>query len=163
MGNAKFQMALLPLQLRHKKTLKILLIDGERDQHAVLKLVLSCTGTGSLLSCTTGIEGIATANHMQPDVILLESRLPDLNGELVLRILTSHPSTCSIPVILFTECASDLDFFEGLPYAEAVLKPFSVQHLCAVIRRVNTSRAEVAQPDRLVPGNRYLETFVQAG
>ena len=51
---------------------------------------------------TTGEEGIRLALDREPDVILLDLGLPDMDGARVLGCLKSSPETVSIPVIIYS-------------------------------------------------------------
>ena len=124
-----------------EKTAKpnILLIDDSEDVRAVTRVVLDIQGVGDLLDAASGQAGLDIARTQQPDVILLDLRLPDMSGESVLQLLKANPLTRDIPVILFTAFAGDLDILKKLPVSDIVLKPFDMQRLCAVVRRTLAS------------------------
>ena len=64
---------------------KILLVDDEPKDHALLAMVLP--SEFRLLSCFTGSEALSTIQGEKPDLVLLDIRLPDMNGIEVLRCL----------------------------------------------------------------------------
>lgn len=59
-----------------------------------------------LLSATRGLSGIAAAVEHQPDIVLLDLQLPDLDGHEVLARLQCDPRTCAIPVIMISADAT---------------------------------------------------------
>ncbi len=58
---------------------------------------------------TDGEAGLAKAQEMLPDVVLLDLRIPKLNGFEVLRRLKENPKTKKIPVIILTALSGDED------------------------------------------------------
>ena len=55
-----------------------------------------------LVGVRNGDEGLALAREEQPDVILLDLRLPDADGMRVCHAITDDPRTCNIPVIILS-------------------------------------------------------------
>ena len=89
-----------------------------------------------LHTAMTGRDGIRAAIDDQPALILLDNRLPDLNGEQVLRQLAATPATAAIPVVILSGDSSPVTARE-LRAAGAVdflAKPFDIHQLLAVIR-----------------------------
>jgi CheY-like chemotaxis protein len=133
----KFLFSRIPVEMAQPR---ILLIDDDRDIRTVTSLVLLTQKVGEVLEAGSGQEGIEAARTRQPDVILLDMRLPDIGGEMVLQLLRTDPWTRDIPVVLFTAFAGDLNRLKSLKVSDIVLKPFHAQNLCNVIRRVLDSR-----------------------
>ncbi|MDF2181002.1 response regulator [Neptuniibacter sp. CAU 1671] len=79
---------------------KVLLVDDELSSLALLTSVLA-EGV-AVLTAATGGEGVKSAKHDQPDLILLDADLPDFSGFEVCRRLKADPDTASIPVIFLT-------------------------------------------------------------
>lgn len=63
---------------------------------------------------TDGEAGLAKAQELHPDLILLDVLMPKLNGFDVLRQLKADPETAKIPVILLTNLGQKSDVQEGL-------------------------------------------------
>jgi CheY-like chemotaxis protein len=93
------------------------------------------------------------AREHQPDVILLDFKLPDLSGERVLQSLKADPRTRDIPVVFFTAHAMNRHLLRALPIAGLVLKPFQPQELCDVVRRAIKGVSSQRAPEWT--GNRY--------
>ncbi|MCC6128838.1 MAG: response regulator [Acidobacteria bacterium] len=80
---------------------KILLVDDMRfflDLETSFLLRADC----QVLTASTGLEAIRVAKAEQPDLILLDIEMPEMNGIQACRILKSDPSTNRIPVIILT-------------------------------------------------------------
>ncbi|HEX2446498.1 MAG TPA: ATP-binding protein [Vicinamibacterales bacterium] len=80
---------------------RVLLVDDQEATRYVLMQFLS-TGHYAAIEAQTGEEGIQKAREEQPDVILLDLGLPDMNGREVLRRLKAEPATTQIPVVIVT-------------------------------------------------------------
>ena len=59
-------------------------------------------GGYEIISAATGAEGIAKAAAEQPDLILMDLNLPEIDGWEATRRLKADPSTCEIPIIALT-------------------------------------------------------------
>ncbi len=118
-----------------KKT--ILLIDDDKDIQEFVSVVLQNEGF-NVLSSLNGPDGILKAEDNQPDLILLDIMMPEMDGWEVIKILKSNEKTSSIPVIIFT-CKSELkDKLMGLKEGalDYITKPFDIKHLVEKIKSV---------------------------
>lgn len=109
---------------------KVLIIDDEADLTNMTKLQLEMSGY-EVAAAYCGSDGIATARAFMPDIILLDIRMPDLNGFEVLTELKRHEDTSSIPVVMFTTCSQKEDKEKAflLGAAEYVKKPVNLYNL----------------------------------
>ena len=84
----------------------------------------------------TGHDGARAAIDMQPDLILLDNRLPDATGGEILRELTSAASTAAIPVVVLSSDSGEMiDDLLANGAAESVPKPFDIHQFMSVIDR----------------------------
>ena len=90
-----------------------------------------------LHTAMTGRDGIRAAIDDQPALILLDNRLPDLNGEQVLRQLAATPATAAIPVVILSGDSDPVTVGELLAAgaADYLVKPFDIHRLIAIIGR----------------------------
>lgn len=104
----------------------ILLIDDERDIRAVVAFCMRQTAGWQVSSASGGAEGLAIAHAQQPDAILLDVMMPDLDGPATLRRLQADAQTRDIPVIFLTAKAQSADHrgFATLGVAGILTKPF---------------------------------------
>ena len=88
-----------------------------------------------LLTAVNGINGIEIARDSQPDVILMDINLPDINGFEALEILRSDPVTLHIPVIAISANAMSRDIEKGLDsgFFRYITKPINVNEFMEAI------------------------------
>jgi CheY-like chemotaxis protein len=110
------------------------------DEHEIYKLVADILSHPQLdfISASSGPVGLEMAAEHDPDLILLDIMLPEMDGYQVYRQLRSSPQTADIPVIMVTVKnrphekirARSIQGLEGY-----VGKPFSVSDLREQITR----------------------------
>jgi CheY-like chemotaxis protein len=101
------------------------------DNPANLKLVeqiIARRPNLCLLTAVNGNSGIELARASQPDVILMDINLPDINGIEALRILRADPSTANIPVVALSANAVPRDIKKGLQagFFRYITKPIKI-------------------------------------
>jgi GAF domain-containing protein/DNA-binding response OmpR family regulator len=85
---------------------RILIIDDQPDAIRLLKHILDEHGNYRVFHAQNAVEGIGLVARRRPDLIILDLRMPDMDGFAVLNELRSNPETAAIPVIVVT---GDLD------------------------------------------------------
>ncbi len=113
--------------------MKALVIDDDRDHRETVSAVLRTAGW-DVEAAEDGVAGLGRVPQARPDVILLDVRMPNLDGAGVLELLRSTPHGKAIPVVLVTgaDLADDLR-----ARADAVLvKPFDVEELLRLVARL---------------------------
>ena len=116
-------------------TRRILIIDDEYDIRAVAQLTLKTVAGWDVSLAASGKEGLVKAADEQPDVILLDVMMPDMDGIETLRALQANPATQSIPVIFMTAKvqAAEQRRFTELGVAGIIPKPFKAMKLSGQI------------------------------
>ncbi len=121
---------------------KILIIEDDEGICDFVDLELRHEGFETVLA-KTGREGIEKFESENPDLILLDVMLPEING---LEILRRIRKTSNVPVILETARGETLDKINGLNSGadDYIAKPFDIEELLArmnaVLRRVQPSK-----------------------
>lgn len=112
-------------------TRKILIIDDERDIQEVAQLALEVVAGWTVHIAGSGSEGLELALREQPDAVLLDVMMPDMDGIMTLQALQSNPRTCMIPVILMTAKTqlADRERFLKLGISGLISKPFKAMQL----------------------------------
>ncbi|MDA7746050.1 diguanylate cyclase [Psychromonas sp.] len=130
----------------HKNKL-VLIVD---DSPTNLKILASCLKNAHQLKiATNGEQCLAIAQlHPQPDLILLDVEMPDMNGYEVCEKLKNSPDTASIPVIFVTGLQGEKDEERGLSLGavDYITKPIRP---AIVIARVKTHLTIKTQQDKL--------------
>jgi two-component system cell cycle response regulator DivK len=111
--------------------LSVLIVDDNRKNLKLVRDVLRVAGFETI-EAETGAEGIALAAEHVPDVILMDLRLPDMDGTEAARALGSDARTASIPVVALS--ALRLDLHDDWPFAGYLEKPISVSELPEQVR-----------------------------
>ncbi|GAB6042885.1 response regulator transcription factor [Endothiovibrio diazotrophicus] len=114
---------------------RILVIDDDRA--AVRLLVDRLRGRGyRLLIALDAVDGHHKALTLAPDLILLDVRMPQVDGHALCRLLKDDPRTRDIPVIFVTALADPRDKLEGFGAGgcDYVTKPYDLDELAARIR-----------------------------
>jgi pilus assembly protein CpaE len=86
---------------------KILIVDDDLDTLRLVGLMLQRQGY-QISAATNGQQGLDKAFEEDPDLILLDVMMPDMDGYEVTRRLRSNPSTSETPILMFT-AKSQLD------------------------------------------------------
>ncbi len=81
---------------------RILIIDDEADIREVTALSLETIAGWQVISAPSGAQGIRRASLEQPDAILLDVMMPDIDGPTTFKILKQNSNTAHIPVLLLT-------------------------------------------------------------
>ncbi len=116
---------------------RILIVDDER--HIVEFLVMSLRQNHyESLIAYDGYEAIAVARGERPDLILLDSMLPGMNGAETCAALKQNATTRDIPIIFLTAKSEEDDKVTGLSLGadDYITKPFSLRELFARIEAV---------------------------
>ena len=120
---------------RHMVQKRVLIVEDEANMRTVLREVLERSGYVAA-EAADGLEGLAKAESWHPHAVLLDIRMPDLDGYEVCRRLKANPTTKPIPVIVVTAVVdspvSRLAYEAGA--AACVLKPFRLEALVTVIQ-----------------------------
>lgn len=114
----------------------ILIVDDEEDVRAITQLGLEMGAGWTVITASSGQEALSIAAEQQPDAILLDMMMPDMDGRSTLQKLRQNASTQAIPVILVTAKVqqSDQTSFLDLPVAAIIPKPFRPLLLAEQIR-----------------------------
>lgn len=114
---------------------RLLAIDDSAMIHRLLKARLEGERL-EIHSATGGAQGLATARTLQPEVILLDIQMPEMDGFAVLKELKSDPSTQDIPVIFLSGASEPESKIRGLDMGaiDFVAKPFDIGELKARVR-----------------------------
>lgn len=114
---------------------KILVVDDVATNRIVMKVKLA-SACYEVLQATGGRQALITARRAQPDLILLDVMMPDLDGFAVCSALKSDPNTAHIPVIMVTAIADSEARLRGLQAGaeDFLTKPLDELTLLARVR-----------------------------
>lgn len=107
-------------------TRRILIVDDEDDIREVAQVSLELVGHFDVLTEACGRDGVKRARSDQPDAILLDVMMPDMDGPSTLAALRADPATRDIPVLFLTAKTQSVDRtrLAELGVAGVLTKPF---------------------------------------
>src|SRR3954468_1470289 len=116
---------------------KILVVDDEPDALEVLGFKLKEAGYAPIFA-KDGARAVTIARDERPALIVLDLMLPEVDGIEVCKILRRDPATATIPIIMLTARAAEMDRVVGLERGadDYVTKPFSPRELVLRIKKV---------------------------
>ncbi len=116
----------------------ILIVDDEDDAREIAVLALQLKTDWILLQATSGKQALDIAAAYQPDLILLDMMMPDLDGRATLYKLKENARTQRIPIILVTAKVQPLTQTDINPNQIVAVfsKPFRPLELADQIRSV---------------------------
>ncbi|MFW6164031.1 MAG: response regulator [Planctomycetota bacterium] len=115
---------------------KILVVDDDLQTVKLVGLVLDRRGY-EIVAARTGEEAVKKAQSEQPDLIVLDVMMPDMDGYEVSRLLRADPATADVPILMFTAKAGLQDKVTGFEAGadEYLTKPIHPKEL---VSRVET-------------------------
>jgi len=115
---------------------RILYIDDEADIREVAQMALEIDPNLEVRTCASGAEGLEQAAAWQPDLILLDVMMPEMDGPAVLRRLREDSSTAAIPVVFITARtqAEEVAALKKLGGSGVIAKPFDPMTLAEQAR-----------------------------
>lgn len=143
---------------------QVLVVDDEEDLADLVIFNLERNGF-STLKALNGRDALALAAEHTPKLIVLDLMLPDVDGLEVFRRLKKNDKTASIPVVMLTAKADEVDRVVGLELGadDYVTKPFSprevVLRVKAILRRAVSSPETQAKPIEFGPVRIDAERF----
>jgi len=119
----------------------ILAVDDDRDTTGLIQEMLGRAGF-TVKAANNGFEALAIARQEQPGLILLDLKMPGLDGYEVLKRLKQDGATQDIPVFVVTGSVTDEEIKRkkvlALGAARFLTKPFAIDDLVDEIRQVLT-------------------------
>ncbi len=120
--------------------LSVLVVDDDRTLSTLIRHNLEDAGT-KIVEAATGLDCIRILREAKIDLILLDIKLPDLNGWGILSLLRLTEPLQRIPVIVVSVEPPDMALMEKLRPDDYIQKPFDVRDLLVRVRRVIDSRS----------------------
>ena len=132
----------------------ILIVDDAPDSLGLLQDIMRQQGYQTFVA-TSGKRALDIATRVQPDLILLDVILPDLDGLEICRRLKRRPDTAHIPVIFVSSCGDTDDIVAGFDTgaADYIAKPVRLAEVCvrvrAQLRQRSSAESQKQQAERL--------------
>lgn len=143
----------------------VLVVDDSPETLGVLNQALDDAGM-TVLVALEGLQAVSIARKMQPDIILLDAMMPNLDGFATCRILKREPELADVPVIFMTGLSDTEHVVKGFEAGgvDYVTKPVKAPELIARMK-VHLANARMTQSARsaLDTTGQYLLTTDNRG
>jgi len=140
---------------------KILVVDDEPDVLHLVQYNLNAADY-DVVTASDGEQALKKVRTAPPDLIILDLMLPEIDGLEVCKLLRRDQTTASIPIIMLTAKAAEMDRVLGLELGadDYVTKPFSPRELVLRVKRLLRSGAgPEANGDRIQVGELVVDVL----
>jgi CheY-like chemotaxis protein len=122
----------------------VLIVDDNRELLALIRESLTLLGDFTVLTAADGVEGLERALEQRPDCVVIDIKMPGLDGYQLVRALRGDPATAQMPLVLLTALPQDHHRFAGsLVGADRFLtKPIKPDELVAAIEEAIRTGAD---------------------
>lgn len=116
---------------------RILIAEDEPDIRALVEFTLKFGGH-EVLATQNGAEATEQASKWNPELILLDVRMPKMTGYEACRAIKSDPATKDIPIVFLSAKGQETEVDEGIEAGALayILKPFAPDHLLSEITKI---------------------------
>jgi CheY-like chemotaxis protein len=114
------------------------MVEDDLDIQAIARVALETLGGFTVKICSRGREALAVAAAFQPDLILLDVMMPEMDGPTTLRHLRAQPLLAEVPVVFMTAkvMPHEIEHYKTLGAAEVIRKPFDPMTLSGTLRAI---------------------------
>ncbi|HVB74062.1 MAG TPA: response regulator [Ktedonobacteraceae bacterium] len=135
---------------------KVLVIDDNPTIVELIKYAVNLQGTYDVVVAYDGVQGLERVFAEQPDCVIIDVKMPGMDGYQLVRCLRGDPRTLNTPLIILSAMTREQDqmtgFLSGVD--EYLTKPFKPSALNAAIERV----LHLTPTDRQRRMDRLVET-----
>ncbi|MCJ7434677.1 MAG: response regulator [Anaerolineales bacterium] len=133
---------------------KILIIEDDLDVADMLNAYFLVQGY-EVFTVNWGEDGVRSCQTVHPDLVILDIRLPDIDGYEVARRLRGDRRTQEVPIIFLTEKRERTERLQGLEIGadDYITKPFDIQELRLRVRNAlrRTTQGSLTNPVSSLP------------
>lgn len=116
---------------------KILIAEDERDIRDLIAFTLRFAGH-EVFTAANGEEAVETTPRVNPDLILMDVRMPRMTGYEACRVLKANPDLKDIPVVFLSAKGQESEIQQGLDAGaeDYLLKPFAPDQLTTRVKTI---------------------------
>jgi class 3 adenylate cyclase/CheY-like chemotaxis protein len=117
---------------------KVLVVDDNIHNSKLIEGILNAEkGKYDVFFAENGLEGFEKARKIQPDLVLMDMRMPELSGIDALKMLQEDPDLKEIPVIFITAYKTDENFADAFKNGafDFITKPIDINELRSRVRK----------------------------
>lgn len=130
---------------------RILIVDDDPDLIGHLSDTLRLVGKYEVVIANDGVEGLEMFVNTRPDCVIVDVRMPHINGNQFVRALRGDPTSTQTPIIILSALVQDVDEQAGmLSGADIYLrKPVKIAELLEAVQRA-MALSETNRTQRLI-------------
>jgi DNA-binding response OmpR family regulator len=128
---------------------KILIAEDDKDIRELIVLSLGFAGY-QVISAADGQQAVDLTLEKEPDLIMLDVRMPRLSGFEALEQIKGHPEFADTPVVILSAKGQESEIEAGLELGalQYILKPFAPDELIDKIKQIETETLETTVETR---------------
>lgn len=132
--------ALSPINPNHTSTFSILVVEDNDELRYFLTTALATHY--NIIEAENGKVGLELATKQQPNFIITDIMMPEMDGITMIRYIKQDKSICHIPIIILSARTADVYRIEGLKEGadDYITKPFSISYLQARVESIVKQR-----------------------
>ena len=111
----------------HDGTLRrILYVEDDADIRKIVSMSLEMVGDYAVIACGSCADALEVVDEFDPDLLLLDVMMPDVDGPATLRALRKRESAADSPAVFITAKvqAGDIERYKRLGVCDVIVKPF---------------------------------------
>ncbi len=147
------------MALKETVKAKILVVDDEPEAIELVEFNLKQAGY-EVFTAADGAEALKKVRESLPGLIVLDLMLPEMDGLEVCKILRRDPATATIPIIMLTAKAAEIDRVLGLELGadDYLTKPFSPRELVLRVKKIlQRGRPQAEEPPTMKFGDLLID------
>jgi CheY-like chemotaxis protein len=116
----------------------VLVVDDDDDIREVTQLALEGVGDLAVRTCSSGAEALEALTDYSPDLILLDVRMPDMDGPSFVDALRKRSTGSRLPVVFMTASVQvhELARYKEVGVIGVIAKPFDPLELAGRLRQL---------------------------
>ncbi len=121
----------IPVENLNRGKRKVLVVDDDRDIVDMLVDILGRDGRFEVQSASNGFDAGALTKEFQPDIVLLDYMLPDINGNIVCQRIRSDAQLSHTRIIIVSGAVdpAEIDSLKSAGADDFIQKPFDIDQL----------------------------------
>jgi CheY-like chemotaxis protein len=124
--------------MRDANLRKILYVEDDADIRKIVSMSLEMVGDYTVVACGSCADALDVVDGFEPDLLLLDVMMPDVDGPATLRALRKRESAADAPAVFITAKvqAGDIAHYEKLGVFDVIVKPFDPMILSEKIGQI---------------------------
>ena len=143
------------------KPIRIVYVEDDRDISFPISQILTMLGY-EVICANNGKQGVEAVESWKPDIILMDLRMPVMDGPTAIRALRSNPDTSDIPIFVLSAYsdAKTRDECEQMGVDRFMSKPIDIEKVDAAIKGIlkRLTQKRVSRPGNLLQGSLQVVT-----